>query len=964
MSLKKRLLGSAFRLGRYYAWWVLLFFVLLTGFGIYYARDVPLRSSLFDLLPTDDPVIDEYRRNAESVESSDAVAILLTLVDEDLLALSGGTGEAPAESNEDDDFSPQEQAARAQWKAHLLAAAERIKVLLDSDEEFSDVQYLHQMSPEIPDQYLPLFELGDEDLLQIEASVLLARDAIAGGGELAALPEGIALGGAYRAISLEFSDALYAGTLTEGLETGGLPGVEEQLAAIQALNDAVLGAIEALPSLPPVTTAVERLSGIFAPSEVAASREPEPFISRDGLSLLMMATPRLSSREGVEYSRLVSDKIRDAATMSGAEENGVHVGITGTYPFNAMTNEVVNADMLRTTIISSVGVFVIFFLAFGSVFYSVIAVIPLLVSVILTMCWAKAVVGGFNLVTTFLPALVLGLGIDYAIHLISRYAEERRKGRSLNRALYTSVLNKGTASFFAAMTTSLVFVGLLSARSRALFEMGAISSVGVAIAFLVTLLLFPAMITLAHYIPRRRRRGSDKIASHAAKLGGFYRFVTGRGRAICAITLVLTFFVAFQAARTSFVFSSTDLVPRVESQDVYDRIVESFAASPASIGSYFTFFASTETELREVVTRLSEHELVEEIDSAVTYLPVDLTAQQKTLNGLDIASYVEQLRLLEASLDERPAILSEVRGLLAQFALLQYGATMNGFVDIAFSSSDILAQLREIRMQLDGLDVERATEEVAALRGALVDLDENLAGVRNLQPVETLLREILMAFPEAIWSQYLTAEGDFIVRARVPREIYDGDNLAAFDAYAASFSDNYFGMPLVSQKLEDYMMRDFYISTGIAVGLIMIVLWVSLRGWMKALLAAAPLLLGYIWMLGGMRLMAIDFNFLSITISPLLIGIGVDNGIHILHRTMEERSLDPNGAIERGASTTAVAVIVTSLTTMLVFGSLILARTPGLRYLGISALLGIGFSLVFGILFLPAALRVEGGRRV
>jgi predicted RND superfamily exporter protein len=153
-------------------------------------------------------------------------------------------------------------------------------------------------------------------------------------------------------------------------------------------------------------------------------------------------------------------------------------------------------------------------------------------------------------------------------------------------------------------------------------------------------------------------------------------------------------------------------------------------------------------------------------------------------------------------------------------------------------------------------------------------------------------------------------------------------------------------------------------STLIAIVLIIIVLWQSLRGWVRTLLAASPLVLGYIWMLGGMRLLSIDFNFLSIIISPLLIGIGVDNGIHVLHRTIEERSLNPDGAIERGTEATAVAVIVTSLTTMLVFGSLLAARTPGLRMLGTSALLGIGFSLLFSLLFLPAALRVEGGRRV
>ena len=79
---------------------------------------------------------------------------------------------------------------------------------------------------------------------------------------------------------------------------------------------------------------------------------------------------------------------------------------------------------------------------------------------------------------------------------------------------------------------------------------------------------------------------------------------------------------------------------------------------------------------------------------------------------------------------------------------------------------------------------------------------------------------------------------------------------------------------------------------------------------------------------------------------------------------MEEAKIRREGAIERGVGATAISVIVTSLTTMLVFASLLVARTPGLRMLGASALLGIGFALLFSLLFLPAALKVEGGKRV
>ena len=936
--LRERLLGGAFRVGRYHAWWVLCVFALLTGFGIYYALDIPLRSSLFDLLPTDDPLIDEYRQNEQYFAQSDYIALLISL-------------ENPRSIPDED------------REAKLRAAAEAIAILLRDDPELIDVRYLHELSPEIPSQYLHLFELDLEDLLRIERSVELARSAVVGDQELATLPGDLSLGGAYHAVSQGFSDALYEGDLSDAIGSENLGKIRTQLDSVETLNDGVLRVLDGLGQLEPVTAAVEELSGIFTPKESTGPREPTPFLSKDRSSMLMTVQPRFPSQRGVTYSRLITEKIQAAIEAADPTSLGVRVGMTGTYPFNAMTNDVVNADMVRTTVISSIGVFLIFLLAFGSVFYSLVAVIPLLISVVLTIGWAKLAVGGFNLVTTFLPALVLGLGIDYAIHLISRYAEERSRGRSINRALYASILHKGSASFVAAATTSFVFLGLLTAKSRALFEMGAITSVGVMIAFLVTLLLLPALITISHYVLRQKHRG-EAVTNYAARMTGFFRFVTGRGRAIFVIVLVLTFFVAFQAARTSFVFSSNDLVPHVESQDVMDEILQDFDVSPTGIGSFFTFYASSESELRDIVTKLSQHDLVEVVDSAVGILPVDLTAQQKTLNSLDIGAYAKQLGLLEISLAERGTVISEIRALLAQFALLQYGASLNGLVEIALSSSDVLSQLRAIQLRLDVLNAGEARASVSRLRAALETLDANLEGVRDLPPVETLLRDILLAYPEGIRSRYLTPDGDFVIQARVSRLIYDRGRLAEFERFAASFSDDYFGMPFVAQRLEQYMKRDFYLSTALAVVLILLVLRGSLRGWIRALLAATPLFLGYVWMLGGMRLFSIDFNFLSITISPLLIGIGVDNGIHILHRTIEERLTQPDSAIERGASVTAVAVIVTSLTTMLVFGSLLAARTPGLRLLGLSALLGIGFSLLFSLLFLPAALRVEGGRRV
>jgi len=931
---KDKLFWGIFRISRYYAWWVLLLVLALTAVAVYYVRELPIRSSYFDLLPQDDPLIDEYRDSEEYLAQTDYLALLLELL-------------------EPEDRSHEERERR------LLEAAEAIAAVLRNNPEFLEVVYLLDTSPKIPDQYLLLYTLDATQLARIESSIALARQSIADGA-LSLLPTTGDLGDAYRQVGEAIEEALSGGVGSEA--TADVAPTEASLTEMIAFNEAVLGVIDGVATLSEVTDAVSALSEIFTPAAGKVSRAPEGVFSRDRTRLLMTVRPRYPSQRGVTYCSQVMKILANDLDQIDLDGLGVHVGVTGTYAYNAETNAVINADMRRTTIIASVGVLAIFYIAFGSIFYSVIAIIPLLVSLVLTMAWAKFAVGGFNLITSFLPALVLGLGIDYGIHFISRYAEERSKGCSLNRALYTAVLRKGKASFLAAATTALVFLGLLSARSRALFEMGAVTGVGVLVAFLTTIFLLPALITLAHYLFRFHHR--ERVTNYAPHLSPFFNFVAEKGRVIFAIVLILTFFVAFQAARISFVFSSADMVPHVPSQDVYNEILTQFGASPTRIGNYFTFFTSSEDKLSEVVERLGQNSLVEEVQSPQDLLPVNLSDQQRILNSLNITSYIEQLGLFERSLANRAFVLAQTRNLLTQFGLLQYGAALNGQVEIPLACSEIQRQLRTIQSEVKRLDVNAARTRIVDLQVALQNLDQNLLQIRELPPLNTLLRDVLQGLPEGIRSSHLTSTGEYVIHARVSEEVYERDNLREFDAFAASISDKYFGMPLVGKQLEDYMKRDFFISTLLAVAIIILVLLATLRGGLRALLASTPLILGYLWMLGGMKLLQIDFNFINITISPLLIGIGVDNGIHILHRYTEERAINSEGAIERGGKMTAVAVIVTSLTTMLVFGSLLLARTPGLRLLGSSALLGIGFTLVFSLLFLPAALRMERRKRV
>jgi len=916
---------ALFRLVRYRTLWVAAIVAILAAFAYVYTRDVPLRSSYFDLLPKNDPLILAYQENQIYLASTDSVVLLLTLRHPEGLALD-------------------------ERKATLLRAAEAIARPMRADPEFKSVIYLIEPAPAIPDQYVALWRLDKESLAKVEDSVALVRGSF--GQTVASVPTDADLARVYHDTSVRVDDAVAVGF---SFTSGGTP---PDLSSLLTLNQAVLAGADRLSEFPRMTEAVRQIADLLAPT-AQVLREGIPFFSRDATSLLMSALPQQAAQVSVAYCRKVQEALQKDFDQVDLSALGVTVNVAGSYSLIAEMNEVVGRDMQRTGWITAAGVIVVFLISFGSVLYSLIAAIPLLVALLLTSVWTKGALGGFNLLTTFVPSLILGMGDDFAIHLISRYTEERSHGITFSKSVFLMLARKGPAIFLGATTILLVFLGLLTARSRALFELGAIASVGILLAIVSALVIIPTLLTLSRFLRGRRRR-REKAAALSPHFAGFFRALTHPVGATVVVVVIgcVTGLALYLATGVRFEFSSSDLIPRVKSHENLDKILTSFELGGASaqLGTSFLFFARTEGEMAELGRRLAVHPLVLAVDSAVQYLPANLAEQQAALREVSLAAYADQLAAFDRGLAARDEVLLETRTLLTRLTLVQYAATLNGYAHLGSQASEAEDQLVQIQTVLRTTDVPSARASVQELELAIRSLDTRLAGVRDLPPVETLLRDILRSLPAEIRTRYLTDDGRYIVRARMSPDLNGRSNLIGFIQFADSVSSDYFGVPLVVRDLESVMKRDFFISTALAALLISFIVWWSFRTLSKTLLALSPVILGYVWMLGGMRLLGVSFNFINITISPLLIGLGIESGVVLLFRYQEEQEKDRHDAMVRAGATTIVAILASMFTTMLVFASLLLAHTPGLRFLGTCALLGIGFSLLITIFFVPAAI--------
>jgi predicted RND superfamily exporter protein len=123
-------------------------------------------------------------------------------------------------------------------------------------------------------------------------------------------------------------------------------------------------------------------------------------------------------------------------------------------------------------------------------------------------------------------------------------------------------------------------------------------------------------------------------------------------------------------------------------------------------------------------------------------------------------------------------------------------------------------------------------------------------------------------------------------------------------------------------------------------------------------------------MLGSMHILGIQMNFLNIIVMPMVIGIGVDSGIHLLQRYYAATAQDPVPQHSKNSDhlfttieNTGRAVVITSFTTIIGFGSLVFASFRGIREMGILSILGVGFCLISTLTILPAVLKIWERRK-
>ena len=620
----------------------------------------------------------------------------------------------------------------------------------------------------------------------------------------------------------------------------------------------------------------------------------------------------------------------------------VQAGVTGGDALNNDEMVAAQRDTILATGLALVGVAVLFIVAFRQIWRPMLVVAMLLVALCWTLGFTTLTVGHLNILSvSFLPILI-GLGIDFGIHLMARYGEERAKQEDFDRALQTAFRQTGPSVAAAAVTTALAFYAVMLADFRGLAELGLIAGSGMLLCLLASFTVLPAMLALHE----RQRLVSPGVwqAFERDPLRGLMRFPWFTGGLIALITLLGMVLLP----RPQFDYNLLNLQAKKTESVIWENRLHDGSGRSSWYG---LSVADSLDELRQKKARFDALPVVERIESVASLLPDDQAERQQLVEQL--APYVEDVESdwenpEPVELDTLQTLLRKIRFKLQRDADEWTPSKRPSETDLTAARTALVA----VQERLEAISPDAALAALSQFQQHLMaDFASKLDFLqRNVNPTLITLDDI----PLQLHQRFIGKSGRFLLQIFARDNIWERDAMQAFVMQLQTIDPDITGPPVVAFYSIRHMQQG-YARGGVYAFIVIIgIVLILVRRLKPTLLALLPVVLGGLWTMACMALLDLNFNMANLIILPLFLGIAVDDGIHMVHRMME----DKRAATSPLAHSTGKAIVLTSLTTMVGFGSLMVARHSGIFSLGLLSALAVGCSMIAALVALPLVLHL------
>jgi hopanoid biosynthesis associated RND transporter like protein HpnN len=556
------------------------------------------------------------------------------------------------------------------------------------------------------------------------------------------------------------------------------------------------------------------------------------------------------------------------------------------------------------------------------------------------MGYTTLTVGHLNILTiTFLPMLI-GLAIDFGVHLITRYEEELRHGRSEKLSLEKAMVNTGLGIITGAFTTAGAFFAMGFTDFKGIEEMGIISGGGLLIC------LVPMMTMLPVLLLRGRQNKMDEAAPPKIdRRAQLEKIWLDRPFAVIGITLALCIVSAVKFPKVYFDYNLLNMQSKgLPSVQFERKLID-------SAGKSVLFAAVVATNAEEAV------ELEKRIAKLPTVATNDAMSQYITGNQQPRLEIIGQIKRDLAGLRFLPMDTEPVN--IDALSLTLYG--LHGYLGLALSEieehneTQLADQVKAIRNSIEEFrhamqtgDRKIVSRRLAAYQQALFkDLQDTFRTLRTQDNSSPLTIKDL---PPALRDRFVGVTGKQLIQVYPKGNVWERKAQEEFVNELRTIDPKVTGTPVQLLEYETLLKNSYIQAAFYSLIAIILMVFLHFKNISSVILALIPVAIGTIWMVGMMGWTGIPFNPANIMTLPLVIGIGVTNGIHILNRFAEEQN---PGIL---AKSTGKAVLVSALTAIAGFGSLIPAKHQGIASLGAVMSVGIATCMIAALTFLPAIL--------
>jgi predicted RND superfamily exporter protein len=634
------------------------------------------------------------------------------------------------------------------------------------------------------------------------------------------------------------------------------------------------------------------------------------FFSKDHKALLVIAEPRQSAMDynfAEQVMRWTRERIQSITADAELRDSGVKATAVGAYVFAEQEHQLIEKNIRRISMISIVGNLLLCLVIYPRIPLLLLSLLPASLGIMWTTGVASYYPGHINLISLSFIAILAGLGDDQIVHFFNRVPQEWTKGGTLKDAVLRTFETTGLSVFFCIVTAAIATASLATANFKGLSEFGFILTVGMFMMMFHTLLTVPALLQLWWRIrkPRAPQAITFRLLPFVARksvdfVGRHTRLVVGLGLAAFLVSLVFLPTIKFQK---HFEITGADN-PAMAAQNLLSARF-GIGGSP-----HLLLITGGEQEVlgraEELSAKLEDYQhqgVIKSFFSPTILLP-SARKQSERASSLAGVNFDASARALEDALRENGFRTEPVQP----------------FID----------RLRQIGRGSDPLTLETA---VKFLPAALLNNSVRKVGDGSYVAAISFYGtdpDAVEVVPENVVGSWRKQFGPFVE----------------------------FSYEQINRDLQRLVLHDSQRAMGWTAAGILLVVYLSFRNVRVSLIVLIPIVFGVVTTFGLLLLFRYHFSFTSLTAIPLIIGIGIDNGIHLVRRYQESG----RNEILVIAKASGAALIQSNLTTMVGFGALMTSSFSPLVEMGLVTSLGVALALVGGLLLIPAVILLEERR--